>query len=219
MLISEANTKRRNRPQFPFRREGAYKTIKREKKFEMPISIDQSIKNLDWHKKIGRDGKEFYATQITGADYGVSWDGRINIYSHLHGKPQEWENAWFVDVLLTRRVKIRQDVDANSPNIDTIPVRVALDDQGDEEIAHDRYILLYPTHKDPEGNLSLHQMEMKTTLQGFGRQYGYHIHDNSLWSKSVMGGYRSGRAHIKKVLVIDRPGQEFKAIKIEDNIR
>lgn len=121
--------------------------------------------------------------QLKGGDWGASWLGRIDIYSHDLIPPTSRQTVLFEELESIHKI--------NQTNAVVIEKR--------------KYIRLSNVGMQDSDNLPKLvwlQARSKTTLKGLGRQYKYEIVGSPLWEWRVQGGVRSGRSYIEGVLAV-----------------
>jgi len=171
---------------------------------------------------------------IKGDRYGVSWNGRIDIYAHTLW--QSGDIVWLTEMEVIHRVKVIEEQRPTSPftQLKGGPVativqkKVSLWEkhEGKEIIETRRYMRLDNVRDDemPDAEttatlprLVWKEAHSKTTLKGYGRQYANQLRGAPLWEKRVSGGCRSGRIHSEGVLALVDADHSLEVVTLFDN--
>lgn len=127
---------------------------------------------------------------------GVSWIGRLDIYSHIENPIDQFCNIRLMEVTRNRKItKMEKDENGNEKEIlDLI--------EGEKQ----KYLVLEPSEEESELKLYWIRADYKTTLKGLGRQYHAQIDlTTAVWAKEFYSSCRSGRYGSKMALVIVSP--------------
>jgi len=144
---------------------------------------------------------------VKGRKFGASWRGRIDIFA-----PVPWKKGDVVEFSEVESVHLVRYKKQFRPTIYggkvLVKSRLPLDsDEGEMELERRLYIRLDPAPPGAGASGELPKLvwsvaSYKTTLKGLGRQYRYRHVGCPLWSTSVHGAVRSGRAGAEGVLAI-----------------
>lgn len=156
-----------------------------------------------------------YKIDVKGEKYGASWSGRIVIYSKKEfGKGDLVDVREMFAVHKVQRVYTKQGnvygTDLNT-TIEDVPLNQEVEEGDRVRVERDArsersYLVLEETESEKQYNLHFIQRRTKTTLKGYGSQYGYTVDDDcAVASWRISGGARSGRYHTDGVLAITTP--------------
>ena len=154
---------------------------------------------------------------VKGDRYGVAWNGRCDIYAHAVFQPGDV--VWLTELEVIHRVKVVEERRSTStftqlaggPVAKIVQNKVPLwyKQDGEEIIETRRYVRLDNVCDDemPENLAVLPRLiwveaHSKTTIKGFGRQYGNQLRGAPLWEKRISGGCRTGRIHSEGALAL-----------------
>lgn len=127
-----------------------------------------------------------------GKEWGVNWDGRIDIFCPDTLPPMLGKN-YLLEVIEVSHYVLRF-----------------------QELKKREYLRLTPAAQETDKELIWLQVKSKTTLKGLGRQYQYDIVGNPLWEKRISGGYRNLRAYNTGVLAVVDAAHQLTIEKIFD---
>lgn len=170
-----------------------------------------------------------------GSEYGASWSGRIDIYSHVWPVTEDM-TCEFSYMSCTRKVwivtKTRRGPGNGGYVHDISETRrvhrgyVPVDGEGplSERTETNEYVVLTPTvgsasaalQRDALPHLVWCTAHTKTTLKGFGRQFHAHIVGDPLWSWSVSGACRSRRYDTHGMLAVVDPIHPLRVVVTGD---
>jgi len=152
-----------------------------------------------------------YRIDVKGERYGASWSGRIVIYAK-----QEFGKGDLVDIRemlaihkVTRvKTQTRTIRGETLTSIEDVPLDHTVEPGENQSVDEDarsrrQYLVLEASESQKQFNLHFIHRRTKTTLKGYGAQYGYTVDDDAaVASWSVHGGARSGRYYTDGVLAI-----------------
>ena len=188
--------------------------------FERTVLVDESIAQLDWKKFQAQEGdRKTMRAIIKGSQYGASWSGRIDIYSHV-GRPQTRQAYLFAQKEVKKKIWVKRwEKDTMEHGKVSGYHRCASDDDGAEERKTvDKYCVLLPPPIDKveQAKLIFVTAHTKTTINGLGRQYWATFEGEPLWQMGVLGGYRSGRASTDARLAVVNKDHPLCVVKTGD---
>lgn len=196
---------------------------------EFTCIVDESmacvLSTMEKHQPLDTDTPSYRFTR-RGRDYGTIASGRIDLYG-LEKIPSIGDVITFAHQECHRRVWYIErarwiagmTLDARQV---TITRRVGKDHvlkEGErgpfERLETNEYYVMLPTNQEASPvlpRLCWLSCYSKTTLKGFGAQYSYKIVGKPLFSVSIDGGVRSGRAYTHSMLAIVDPADPLKIV-------
>jgi hypothetical protein len=161
-----------------------------------------------------------YKIDLRGKRFGTKWDGRVVIYAK---QPFAIGDNVFLRLMrATHQVRadykshLRMDFTETTIR-EKYPIWKT--EFGEVETETREYLVMESIEVEPTAKLIWREARTKTTLKGLGRQYISQIvvDPEPVWSKTVTGGYRSGRAHTDAMLAIVDTDAKIQVITF-DNI-
>jgi hypothetical protein len=136
------------------------------------------------------------------AGQGVSWNGRLDVYSYL---PDDNIIGKIIDIRLMEITRNRKVSEKNEHGEE---VKRLI--EGEKQ----QYLVFEPSEEQPSGmKLVWLRADYKTTLKGFGRQYNAKVDtENSIWAYQVSSACRSGRFGTYMAIAIVAPGNPAREI-------
>lgn len=137
---------------------------------------------------------------IKGERFGVSWRGRIDLWSVSSEPPKVGNVVRLSEMEVLKRIAVRKWSSGTRSMERQVPLALAQKENSDSsvEMREEKriYVRIDPTDELPQGRkLVWIEAHTKTTLKGLGRQYHASLSGSPIWCQKVLGGYRSGRAH------------------------
>lgn len=172
---------------------------------------------------------------VKGSDYGASWSGRIDIFSHVWpvktgavvtlSYNQVRRRTWYVEKKI-QTCGFRGYVVGRTTSRRVPPNYIPADGESEvkEREEENTYVLLTQTLYSTSSALQRDNMPVlmwleaysKTTLKGFGRQFHRRIEGVPLWHLDVSGGVRSGRLGTHAMLAVCDPLDPVKVTGTDD---
>lgn len=160
----------------------------------------------EWQRfQANKKDRPCWKIDLCGRSYGADWAGRIVIYAAHPFVPGDVVRVRLMRAEHRVRVVYRERHTLHHGSVVVSEKRHLHRDEGGEiETDAYEYLVFEPTDAAPDARITFTKAFSKTTLKGFGRQYRSDtvFEADPLWSKTIYGGYRSGRAGTNATLAI-----------------